>query len=76
MRIVNFLCISKEKVIRHYVNLIVNVFAESFEITLHGGRRREGGGGGCFESQLRTSRSRVCLDQNLMFVDREGEAGG
>ena len=73
MRIVNILCISKEKVLRHYVNLIVKIFAESFEITLDGGRGK--GNGGCFECQLRTSRSGVCLDQNLMFVDRGGAAG-
>ena len=37
MRIVNALCISKEKRLRHYVNLIVKVFEENFEITLDGG---------------------------------------
>ena len=37
MRIVSTLCISKEKRLRHYVNLIVKVFEEYFEITLDGG---------------------------------------
>ena len=38
MRIVNTLCISKEKKgLRHYVNLIFKVFEENFEITLDGG---------------------------------------
>ena len=40
MRIVNILFISKGKVLRRYVNLIVKVFAESFEITVDEGRER------------------------------------
>ena len=36
MRIVNTLCISKEKALHHYVNLIVKAFEENFESTLDG----------------------------------------
>ena len=46
MRIVNIFCSSKEKVLRHYVNFIVNVFAESFEIALDGVRARAAGARG------------------------------
>ena len=50
MRKVNTLCISEEKAVRHYVDLIVTVFEENSEIT-----RYEGGGGGrgVVECQLR-----------------------
>ena len=34
MRIVNNMCISKEKAIRHYVDLIVKVFQEISEILI------------------------------------------
>ena len=37
MRIVNTLCISKEKAVRHYVDLIVKVFKENPKIA-QGGR--------------------------------------
>ena len=37
MRIVNTLCISKEKALCHYVNINVKVFVETFKITLDGG---------------------------------------
>ena len=60
------MCISKEKAVRHYVDLIAKVFEENSEIT-------QGGGG--FECQTKTSKSRVCLDQNWMFVDRGEEEG-
>ena len=33
MRIVNAMCISKEKAVRHYVDLIVKIFEENSEIT-------------------------------------------
>ena len=45
MRKVNTLCISEEKAVRHYVDLIVTVFKENSEIT-----RYQGGG---VECQLR-----------------------
>ena len=32
------MCISKEKAVRHYLDLIVKVFEENFEITQRGGR--------------------------------------
>ena len=50
MRIVNTLCISKEKAIRHYVDLIVTFFEENSEITQ---------GGGVLNANLRTSESGV-----------------
>ena len=37
MRIVNAMCLSKEKAVRHYVDLIVKVFEENSEITQRGG---------------------------------------
>ena len=37
MRIVNNLCISKEKAVSHYVDFIVKVFEENPEITQGGG---------------------------------------
>ena len=37
MRIVNTLCISKERALCHYVNINVKVFVETFKITLDGG---------------------------------------
>ena len=58
MRIVNTMCISKEKALRHYADLIVKVFEENSEITQRWG----------IECQLKTSKSGVCLDQNCMFV--------
>ena len=77
MRIVNTMCISKEKTVkavRHFADVIVKVFEENSEITLGGG----GGGGqeGGVECQLRKSKSCVCLDQNWMFVDRGEEGSG
>ena len=45
MRIVNTMCISKEKTVkavRHFADVIVKVFEENSEITLGGG----GGAGG------------------------------
>ena len=39
MRKVNTLCISEEKAVRHYLDLIVTVFKENSEIT-----RYQGGG--------------------------------
>ena len=38
MKILNTLCISKDKVVRHYVDLIVKVFEENSETTQGGGR--------------------------------------
>ena len=53
MRIVNAMCISKEKAVRHYVDLIVKIFEENSEITqAEGGRFKSG----------------VRLDQNWIFV--------
>ena len=37
MRIVNTMCISKEKAVRHYVDLVVKIFEENSEITQRGG---------------------------------------
>ena len=68
MRIVDTICISKEKAVSHYVDLIVKVIEENSEITQREGRE--------FECQLKTSKSGVCLDQNWMFVDRGEEEGG
>ena len=62
MRIVNTMCISKEKAVRHYVNLIFKVFEETSEIT----QRK---GGGVVECQLKKSKSGVWLGQNWMFVE-------
>ena len=70
MRIVNTICISKEKAVRHYVDPIVKVFEENSE-TIQGG----GGGVEC-QCQLRMSKSGVCLHQNWMFVDRGEEGAG
>ena len=55
MRIVSTMCISKEKAVRHYVDLIVIVFEENSEIT-QGWGERDG-----FECQLRTSKSEMCF---------------
>ena len=47
MRIVNTMCISKEKTVkavRHFADVIVKVFEENSEITLGGG----GAGGRCW----------------------------
>ena len=53
MRIVNAMCISKEKAVRHYIDLIVKIFEENSEITqAEGGRFKSG----------------VRLDQNWIFV--------
>ena len=67
MRIVDTICISKEKAVSHYVDLIVKIFEENSEVT-----QREGREFGC---QLKKSKSGVCLDQNWMFVDRGEEEG-
>ena len=67
MRKVNTLCISKEKAVRHYVDLIVTVFKKNSET--------DQSGGGGFECQLRTSKNGVCLDQNWMFMDRRKKGG-
>ena len=60
MRILNIVCISKEKAGRYYVDLIVKVFEENSEII------REGG----IECQLGTCKSGRSSDQNFMFVER------
>ena len=44
MRIVNTMCISKGKAVRHYVDLIGKVLEENSEIT-QGGAGGGGGGG-------------------------------
>ena len=58
MRIANTICISQKKTIRDNVDLTDIVFQENSKIT-------QG-----FELQSRTSKNGVCLDKNLMFVDR------
>lgn len=50
-----------------YVDLIVKIFEENSKTT-------QGEGG--VESQLRTSKSGVCLDQTWMFVDRREKGSG
>ena len=59
------MCISKEKAVRHYVDLIVTVCEENYEITQDGESA---------ECQLWTSKSGMCLYENWMFVD-SGEEG-
>ena len=56
IRIVNTMCNSREKAVRHYVDLVIKVFDENSEIT----QRGRG-----VECQLRTSKSAVCSDQNF-----------
>ena len=69
MRIVNTVCINKEKLYVTVFVLIVKVFEENSEITQ--------GGWGAFVCQLRASKSSVCLDQNWRLVDsgKEGAKG-
>ena len=64
MRIVNTMCISKEKL---YVT--VKVFDGKF-------RNYPAWGRGALNTNLKTSKSGVCLDQNWMFVDKGEEKGG
>ena len=64
MRIVNTICISQKKAIRDNVDLIAIVFQENSEIT-------QG-----FESQSRTPKSWVCLNQNSVFLDRREKGCG
>ena len=53
---------------RKKVYVTIKVFEGNFEITQRGGR---------VKCQLKTSKSRVCLDQNWVFVERgEEEDGG
>ena len=59
------MCTSKEKALRHYVDLIVTVCEENSKITQDGESA---------ERQLWTSKSGMCLDENWMFVD-SGEEG-
>ena len=66
MRIVNTLCISKEKAVRHYVGLIVKVFKENPKIAQ---------GGRVLSANYRRAEWDV-LRPNWMFIDRREEGVG
>ena len=66
MRIVNTLCINKDKKV--YVVILISL--RKFLRTISKLPWMED-----FECQLKTSRSGVCLEKNWMFVDRGEEAG-
>ena len=63
MRIVNIMCISKKKAVRHYADLIVKISEENSEITQ------------AIEYRIPTKDLQVCdvLRPNWMFVDTREE---